>query len=92
MQFMASIHLDTDHHREDIERLLPAEQVRVRELNEQGNLEALYVPDGLGAPGNLWAVFDADSDQALQAVLESLPLFPYMQLDVTPLRSLEARR
>lgn len=89
MQFMASIHLDTDH-RNDIERLLPAEQVRVRELQREGKLDTLYVPDGLGAPANLWAVFNADSRSTLQEILESLPLYPYMQLDVTPLRLLQA--
>lgn len=91
MQFMASISLDTAR-RDEIEQALPFEQVRVRELQQQGVLNALYVPDGSGAPAGLWAVFNGTSRAAVQTVLESLPLYPYMQVDLTPLRSLEGGR
>ena len=91
MQFMASISLDTTR-RSDIERTLPAEQVRVRELQQQGVLDALYVPDGSGAPDGLWVVFNCESPDAVQRVIESLPLYPYMQMELTPLRNLQAGR
>ena len=31
------------------------------------------------------SIFDADSNDALHTMLSSLPLFPYMQIKVTPL-------
>ena len=91
MQFMASISFDPARHNE-VEQLLPAEQARVRELQQQGVLDALYVPDGSGAPAGLWVVFNGDSRDAVQHVVEDLPLYPYMQVDLTPLRSLRAGR
>jgi muconolactone delta-isomerase len=90
MHFMASISLDLSR-RAEIERTLPAEQAAVRELQRQGVLETLYVPDGTGAPASLWAVFNGDSEADVQRVLESLPLYPYMQIELTSLRGLEAR-
>ncbi len=50
MQCMACITLDTAGRRSHVEQTLPAEQVRVRELMQQGVLRALYIPDGAGAP------------------------------------------
>jgi muconolactone delta-isomerase len=91
MQFMATISLDTDRGAE-VEQALPAEQVRVRELQQQGVLDALYLPEGSGAPATLWVVFNGDSRDAVQRVIENLPLYPYMQVDLTPLRSLQAGR
>jgi muconolactone delta-isomerase len=91
MQLMATISLDTDRGAE-VEQALPAEQVRVRELQQQGVLDALYLPEGSGAPATLWVVFNGDSRDAVQRVIENLPLYPYMQVDLTPLRSLQAGR
>jgi len=91
VQFMASISFDAAR-RSEVEQLLPAEQVRVRELQQQGVLAALYVPDGSGTPDALWVVFNGDSRQSVQRVIESLPLYPYMQLNLTPLRPLQAGR
>jgi muconolactone delta-isomerase len=89
MQFMATISLDTGR-RAEVERLIPAESERVRELQQQGLLETLYLPDGSGPPAALWAVFNGDSRDAVQRIIEKLPLYPYMQVDLTPLRSLRA--
>ena len=90
MQFMASISLDSGR-RAEIERALPAEQTAVRELQRRGVLDALYVPDGTGAPPGLWVVLNGDSPAAVRRVLESLPLYPYMHIELTPLRPLEVR-
>jgi len=90
MQFMATITFDPERHTE-IERLLPAEQVRVRELQQQGRLETLWVPDGAGPPSNLWVVFNGESEAAVREAVKSLPLYPHMRVDLTPLRRLEAR-
>jgi hypothetical protein len=53
---------------------------------------ALYVPDGSGAPDGLWAIFNGNSRDSVQRVIESLPLYPYMQLELTPLRDLQTPR
>jgi muconolactone delta-isomerase len=90
MQFLASITFDPADQAE-IERRVLEEQTRVRELQQQGLLKALYIPDGAGAPSNLWVIFESDSQAAVQQVLESLPLYPYMRLELVPLRRLEAR-
>jgi muconolactone delta-isomerase len=92
MQFMASITLDTARRRSEVEQALPAEQVRVRELMREGVISALYVPDGSGAPDGLWAIFNGDSRDVVQHVIESLPLYPYMHLELISLRDLEAPR
>jgi muconolactone delta-isomerase len=68
MQFMASISFDAARHVE-VEQLLAAEQARVRELQQQGILDTVYVPDGSGAPAGLWVVFNGDSRDAVQRVI-----------------------
>ena len=87
MQFMASIAFDPSY-RDDILREMPAEQARVRELQQQGLLETLYVPDGNTGPTDVWVVFNGDSRDLVDHVIESLPLYPYMQVELTPLLDL----
>jgi muconolactone delta-isomerase len=89
MQFMATISLDSAS-RSEVEQLIPAESARVRDLQQLGVLDALYIPDGSGAPAGLWVVFNGDSRDAVQRVIEDLPMYPYMQVELVPLRSLEA--
>jgi len=91
MQFLASISLDQTR-RSEVERALPAEATRVRELMQSGQMHALYIPEGSGAPASLWAVFSGDSCESVKTVLESLPLYPYMRIELTQLRSLEPAR
>ena len=91
MQFLASIRLDLTH-RSVVERAIPAETARVRELMQSGQMHALYVPEGSGAPESLWGVFNANSREGVESVLQSLPLYPYMRIELTQLRSLESAR
>lgn len=86
MQFMASIRFDPSH-RDDIQRAMPAEQARVRELQQAGQLEALYVPDAAG-PTGVWVIFNGDSRESVNRIIESLPLYPYMHVELTPLLDL----
>jgi len=44
MQFLASISLDLTR-RSEVERTLPAETARVRELMGSGHMQALYIPE-----------------------------------------------
>ena len=91
MQFMAFISFESARPGE-IEQLLPSEQARVRELQQQGVVDALYVPDGSGAPTSVWVILNGDSRDAVENTIETLPLYPYMHVDLTPLRSLNAGR
>jgi muconolactone delta-isomerase len=91
MQFLASISLDLTR-RSEVERGLPAETARVRELMQSGQMHALYIPEGSGAPASLWGVFSGDSRERVEGLLESLPLYPYMRIELTQLRSLEPAR
>jgi muconolactone delta-isomerase len=91
MLFFASISLDPTR-RSEVERILPAETARVQELMQSGQMHALYIPEGTTAPSSLWAVFSGDSREIVESVIESLPLYPYMRLELTQLRSLEPAR
>ena len=90
MQFLASISLDLTR-RSDVERALPG-RPRVRELMQSGQMHALYIPEGTGAPTSLWGVFSGDTRESVEALLESLPLYPFMRIELTQLRSLEPAR
>ena len=85
---MASISFDLNH-RTEIERGMPAEQARVRELQQEGVLDTLYVPESAGAPGGVWVVFNGDSRESVERVVASLPLYPHMRVELTQLRSLQ---
>jgi muconolactone delta-isomerase len=91
MQFLAAISLNLAR-RSEVERALPAETARVRELMQNGQMHALYIPEGTGAPTSLWGVFSGDSRESVEALLESLPLYPFMRIELTQLRSLESAR
>ena len=91
MQFLAAISLDLTRQSE-VERVLPAEAARVRELMQSGQMQALYIPEGTGAPSSLWATFSSDSRESVERIIESLPLYPYMGIELTQLRSLQAAR
>lgn len=62
--------------------LLPAEEARAGELAEQGILEALYLPaDQSGA----WTVWRCESLDEVQAVAQTLPLYKYLDFEISPL-------
>ncbi len=58
------------------------EAVRAKELGGQGHLLRLWELPGEGRALGLWRARDAAE---LDAMLDSLPLAPYMAVDVTPL-------
>jgi muconolactone delta-isomerase len=60
--------------------LIPAERERVRELREEGTLEALYLAtDRSGG----WLVMRGASLEWIEDALASLPLHPYLDLELT---------
>ncbi len=66
----------------EAQALIPTELARVKELKEQGMVEALYVAaDRSGA----WMVWNVDSQAALDEAHNTLPLHPYMNSEITEL-------
>ena len=69
---------------EDAERarLIEAERVRGRELAEHGVIRAIWRVPGRFANRAIWSAPDAT---ALHEAITSLPLWPYIDVVVTPL-------
>ena len=65
---------------EEIMALVPAEQSRGKEMAEQGIREALYVAADQSA---VWAVWNCDSRDAVDEVAKTLPLYEFLNYDVT---------
>ena len=66
----------------EVQALMPAELAKVKELTEQGMIEALYIAaDRSGA----WMVWNVDSQAALEEAHNTLPLHPYLNSEITVL-------
>ena len=63
-------------------RLADAEARRGRELRGAGTIVRIWRVPGRTANVGIWQAADAT---ALHAALASLPMFPYLRADVTPL-------
>jgi len=68
--------------RETVDRLGKLEHERAAELQRAGKWKHLWRVVGRFA--NL-SIFEVESNNELHAILESLPFYPYMTIDVTPL-------
>ena len=66
----------------EFERLKATEKARAGELQHEGKWVHLWRIAGQFA--NI-SVFDVDSHDELHAILSTLPLFPFMEISVTPL-------
>jgi muconolactone delta-isomerase len=62
--------------------LLPTEQAHVKELMEQGVVEAGYLA---ADRSHAWMVVQGESQEHVQQVLKALPFYPFVELEVTPL-------
>ena len=84
MEFLVhiEIQLDGSLSAEEREALYAAEAERARVLAEAGHLVRLWRIPGRRANWGLWQAADATE---LHEVLTSLPLWPYMDVDVIPL-------
>ena len=76
------VHLPTDGDPAAFERLKAAEKARAQELQRSGKWRHLWRIAGQYA--NI-SVFDVADHDELHAILSSLPLFPFMEITVTPL-------
>lgn len=83
-EFLVNMHMQvpdsvTDQRRED---LFQAEARRAAELADEGTLVRLWRTPGQRANWGLW---EADDPTALHEAISSLPLFPYLQVEVIAL-------
>ena len=76
------VHLPLDGDEAVFERLKAAEKERAQKLQRSGKWLHLWRIVGEYANISVFSVADHDE---LHAILSSLPLFPYMQIKVTPL-------
>ena len=65
---------------------MPAEQAHVRALMERGTIKTLHIA---ADRSRLWLVVQGESQEQIRQTMSSLPLYPYMQLELTPLLELE---
>jgi muconolactone delta-isomerase len=68
---------------------MPAEQAHVGELLHRGVFEQLYVA---ADRSGVWVVAEGDSQDDVQRTMSTLPLYPYMRLQITPLLHLNQGR
>lgn len=67
---------------DEIDPLIMRERARAAELAREGHLKRMWRVPGRRANWGLWAAEDASQ---LHEILESLPYWPYMEIEVHPL-------
>ena len=84
MLFQVQIEVRIPDHvdRAAVDRLGKLEHERAAELQRSGKWQHLWRIAGRFA--NV-SIFEVDSNDELHAILESLPFYPYMNVEVTPL-------
>jgi len=81
-QIRMDISIPRDLPEQERARLLAEEKQRAQDLQRQGTW--LHLWRVVGRYSNI-SIFDVDSNDTLHEVLRTLPLFPFMQIEVTPL-------
>jgi muconolactone delta-isomerase len=64
----------------EIQALIPQEQAHIKALMERGIVEALYIS---ADRSHVWIVMQGESEEQVRQALQSLPLYPYMQPEIT---------
>src|SRR5262245_2093810 len=84
MEFLVNIEIGwpADGDPETLARLTSAERVRGAELAASGEIRRMWRSPGRRANWGLWEAEDAT---ALHAAISSLPMFPYLEVEVIPL-------
>jgi muconolactone D-isomerase len=84
MEFLVHIEVrwPPDGDPDEFARLIEAERSRARELALAGTIKRLWRVPGRLANYGLWS---ADDATALHAAISSLPLFPWLDVEVSPL-------
>lgn len=76
------VNIPRDIPAEQVEAIKVAEKARATELQQAGKWPHLWRI--VGQYSNI-SILDVESNDELHALLSSLPLFPYMTMQVTPL-------
>ncbi len=84
MEFLVHIEQDIspDMDPERLAVIKAAEKVRGHELVEQGKMRRIWRTPGRRA---VTALYEVEGPDELHEILSSLPLFPWMDIEVTPL-------
>lgn len=80
MKFMVSAGFQGSS--EERNALIPQEQAHIKALREKGIVEALYIS---ADHPYVWIIMQCESKEFILQTLQSLPLYPYMQPEITPL-------
>lgn len=83
MEFLARIeqNISPDTDPERLASVKAAEKVRGQELVDAGKLRRIWRIPGRRA---VYALYQVDSTEELHEILSSLPLFPWMDIEITP--------
>lgn len=76
------VHVPRDLDPAEFDRLKVAEKARAEALQREGKWRHLWRIAGAYAN---YSVFDVADHDELHAILSALPLFPFMDIEVTPL-------
>jgi muconolactone D-isomerase len=77
-----SINIPNDIADLDLKNIIEAERIRGRELQNKGAIQRIWrIP---GTRGNI-GIWVAEDSTVLHEILESLPFFKFMTIEVTPL-------
>jgi len=84
MLFMAKIvlHLPGDWSKEKLEQMNLTERARSVQFVKDGKLKRIYRIAGLRGNFSIW---EAETLEELHATLTSLPLHPYMHIEIYPI-------
>jgi muconolactone delta-isomerase len=69
-------------HQPEIATLVPQEQAHIKTLMEQGIVQAIYIS---ADRSHVWVVMQGESQEQVQQELQSFPLYPYMNVELTAL-------
>ena len=81
MKFMVTVTFNQKPN-DELRALIPAEQSRIKELVAQGVMQNGYMA---ASRSKIWLIMQAASQDVVQAALESLPLYKFMNVEITPL-------
>lgn len=74
--------LPTDMNADQVSELKQAEKSLSHKLQEQGKWRHIW---RLAGEYSNFSIFDVESNEELHDIMMSLPLYPYMKVEVTPL-------
>ena len=71
--------------RQEIAKLIPAEQAKVAQLHKEGILEAVYISNDVKQG---WLVFASEDANSVSNALESLPLYSFWSTELVLVNTL----